>query len=146
MAASRTSGRITMPAPPPAGDEPMGLEPSRTAAAASKQGVMSIALRDRNQLHQCFMPFLKHGGLFIPTDKPFELGDDVFLLLTLMDEPTRYPVTGKVVWLTPKSAIGGRPAGIGVQFNDTADGEAAKSKIEAILGATLNAERPTHTM
>ncbi|MBI2398463.1 MAG: hypothetical protein HYV17_11765 [Xanthomonadales bacterium] len=41
---------------------------------------------------------------------------------------------------------GWRAVGIGVQFNETADGETAKSKIEAILGATLSAERPTHTM
>jgi len=123
----------------------MGLEPSRSAAAASKQGVMSIALRDRNQLHQCFMPFLKHGGLFIPTDKPFELGDDVFLLLTLMDEPTRYPVTGKVVWLTPKTAIGGRPAGIGVQFAGM-EAPTVLKKIETYLAGILTSDRTTYTL
>ncbi|MBL0029390.1 MAG: hypothetical protein IPO95_10115 [Rhodanobacteraceae bacterium] len=63
-----------------------------------------------------------------------------------MDDKDRLPVAGKVVWITPPGAQGNRTAGIGVQFNDTADGEAAKSKIEAILAATLNAERPTHTM
>ena len=124
----------------------MGMEPTRgNAAAASKQGVMSIALRDRNQLLQCFMPFLKHGGLFIPTDKPFELGDDVFLLLTLMDEPTRYPVTGKVVWLTPKTAIGGRPAGIGVQFAGM-EAPTVLKKFETYLAGILTSDRTTYTL
>jgi type IV pilus assembly protein PilZ len=63
-----------------------------------------------------------------------------------MDEKDRLPVAGKVVWITPTGAQGNRTAGIGVQFNETADGEAAKTKIEALLAGTLGAERLTHTM
>ena len=39
-----------------------------------------------------------------------------------------------------------RSRGVGVQFNETADGESASYKIGAIATNTLNAERPTHTM
>ena len=56
------------------------------------------------------------------------------------------PVAGKVVWVTPVGAQGNRPAGIGVQFADSAEGEAVRGKIEALLAGLLNADKPTHTM
>jgi type IV pilus assembly protein PilZ len=37
-------------------------------------------------------------------------------------------------------------AGIGVQCNESADGEAARTKIESVLAGILGQERPTHTM
>jgi hypothetical protein len=49
---------------------------------APKQGVMSLAIRDKTMLLAAYMPYLKNGGIFIPTDRSFELGDEVFLLLT----------------------------------------------------------------
>ena len=85
-------------------------------------------------------------GLFVPTAKRYSLGDEVFILLSLMEEKDRLPVAGKVVWITPAGAQGNRTAGIGVQFNDSADGEAARTKIESILAGILTQERPTHTM
>ena len=65
--------------------------------AMPKQGVMSVAIKDKNTLYASYMPYIKNGGIFIPTDKPFELGDEVFLLLSLMEESERFPITGKVV-------------------------------------------------
>ncbi len=112
---------------------------------APKQGVMSLAIRDKNTLYQTYMPFLANGGLFIPTDKPFELGDEVFLLLTLMDEPERFPVTGKVVWITPRGALGNRPMGIGIQFSGMESGTVQK-KMETYLAGALKSDRQTHTM
>jgi type IV pilus assembly protein PilZ len=60
------------------------------------------------------MPFLRNGGLFIRTNKRFTLGEEVFVLLALMDEAEKIPITGTVVWVTPKGAQGNRQAGIGV--------------------------------
>jgi len=110
----------------------------------AKQGFMNLAIRDKAGLHAAYMPFIKNGGIFIPTDKTFEVGDEVFLLLTLLDDPERHAVTGKVVWITPKMAMGGRPAGIGIQFND--DSVAVQQKIETYLAGSKNTDRPTHTM
>ena len=92
------------------------------------------------------MPYLKTGGIFVPTPKRYFLGDEVFLLLTLLEEKDRLPVAGKVVWVTPPGAQGNRAAGIGVQFADSAEGEAVRHKIETILAGTLTADKPTHTM
>ncbi len=116
------------------------------AGGLPRQGILSLAIKDKGALYNAYMPFVKGGGVFVPTTKRYNLGDEVFILLSLMDEKDRLPVAGKVVWITPTGAQGNRTAGIGVQFNETADGEAAKTKIEALLAGTLGAERLTHTM
>jgi type IV pilus assembly protein PilZ len=92
------------------------------------------------------MPYLKYGGIFVPTPKRYFLGDEVFLLLTLPESNERLPVAGKVVWVTPTGAQGNRTAGIGVQFAETAEGENVKGRIETLLAGMLNADKPTHTM
>lgn len=109
-----------------------------------RKGILSLTIKDKAVLYSAYMPFLKNGGLFIPTDKSYKLGDEVFMLLTLMDEPEKIPVAGKVVWITPSRAQGNRAAGIGVQFSDQDD--TAASKIESYLAGSLDSDRPTHTM
>ena len=98
-----------------------------------------------NRYYASFMPFIKNGGLFIPTTKHYQLGDEIFLLLQLMDEPDRIPVAGKVVWVTPPGAEGNRAVGVGVQFSDQDKG-VARRKIEAYLVGLIDSDRPTHTM
>ena len=110
----------------------------------TKQGILSLTIKDRTVLHAAYMPFLRNGGLFIPTNKRFALGEEVFVLLALMDEAEKIPINGTVVWVTPKGAQGNRQAGIGVQFSE-AD-FAAATKIEEHLGTGLVSDRPTHTM
>lgn len=68
------------------------------------------------------------------------------MLLTLMDEPGKLPITGQVVWVTPAGAQGNKTQGIGVQFSDDESGVTAKRKIEQLLGAHLGSTRPTHTL
>lgn len=112
----------------------------------SRQSILPIKFKDTETLHQSYMPFLEGGGLFVPTSKTYNLDDELFLLISLLDEKDRFPVTGKVVWITPLGAQGNRVAGIGVQFSDTSDGEVARQRIEALLGAKLASEKPTLTM
>ena len=90
------------------------------------------------------MPFVRPGGLFVPTNKKYGLGEEAFILLALMDEPEKIPINGKVVLVTPKGAQGNRQAGIGVQFSK-AD-FAVATKIEEHLGTGLASDRPTQTM
>lgn len=107
-------------------------------------GILSLTIRDQAVLYAAYMPFIKNGGLFIPTSKVFVPGDEVFMLLKLMDEPDKIPVAGKVIWVTPRGAQGNRAAGIGVQFNDP-DG-VAKRKIESVLAGQLESDKQTHTL
>jgi type IV pilus assembly protein PilZ len=107
-------------------------------------GMLTLNIKDKTALYASYMPFIKNGGLFIPTNKQYRLGDEVFLLLTLMDGAERLPVAGKVVWLTPRAAQGKRQQGIGVQFSTQDNGETQK-KIEVYLAGATD-DRPTHTM
>lgn len=111
----------------------------------SQQGILTLSIKDKSALYVAYMPFVKNGGLFIPTPKSYKLGDEVFILLTLMDSSEKLPVAGKVVWITPQGAHGRRAAGIGVQFSVQDKGMTQK-KIETYLAGALGADRPTHTM
>ncbi|MDH3716418.1 MAG: PilZ domain-containing protein [Gammaproteobacteria bacterium] len=113
--------------------------------AQSRQGILSLTIKDKGALYAAYMPFVKNGGLFIPTNKKYQLGDEVFMLLTLMDDAERIPVAGRIVWITPQGAQGNKTAGIGVQFSDQDNG-ATRNKIETYLAGALQADRPTHTM
>ena len=119
---------------------------SAVGAGGARQGILSLAVKDKASLYNAYMPYLKYGGIFVPTPKRYFLGDEVFLLLTLPESNERLPVAGKVVWVTPTGAQGNRTAGIGVQFAETAEGENVKGRIETLLAGTLNADKPTHTM
>jgi type IV pilus assembly protein PilZ len=115
------------------------------AAAGGRPAVLSLAIKERAALYAAYMPFLKNGGIFVPTNRSYQLGDEVYLILTLMDDPTRIPVAGKVVWIS--SATGGRAtAGIGVHFPSDEAGLNARKRIEDLLGAHLKSSRPTHTL
>jgi type IV pilus assembly protein PilZ len=111
----------------------------------SKPGLLTLTIKDKSALYLAYMPFIKNGGLFIPTTRDSHLGDEVFLLLTLMDSAERLPVAGKVVWVTPRGAQGKRQQGIGVQFS-AQDNGATQKKIETLLAGALGADRATHTM
>lgn len=117
----------------------------QTNIPGARQGILSLTIKDKNALYAAYMQYVKNGGLFIPTNKQYKLGDEVFMLLTLMDETERIPVAGKVVWITPMGSEGNRAAGIGVQFSDQ-DGGIARNKIETYLAGALSTARPTHTM
>ncbi|MDR2872930.1 MAG: PilZ domain-containing protein [Xanthomonadaceae bacterium] len=115
-------------------------------AAPVRQGILSLTIKDKTSLYNAYMPFIKGGGIFVPTPKRYSLGDEVFLLLTLPESSERYPVAGKVIWITPVGAQGNRAAGIGVQFPDTNEGENVRNTIETYLAGMVSLEKPTHTM
>ncbi|MFW5426409.1 MAG: PilZ domain-containing protein [Methylophagaceae bacterium] len=110
------------------------------------KGILALKITDQNMLYHAFMPYLENGGLFIPTNKVYELGEEVFIVLNLMNEPDKIPVAGTIAWITPKGAQGNQAAGIGVHFSDD-DGAATilKGKIENYL-ADKKPDKPTHTM
>lgn len=94
--------------------------------------LLSVAIEDANALRAAHMPFIVNGGLFIPTPRRFRLGDELFVLLRLLEDPRGLPLAGRVVWITPSGASGGRPPGVGVQFGDHDD--VVRQRIAAHLG------------
>lgn len=112
----------------------------------ARQGILSLVLKDKAALYGAYMPYLRHGGVFVPTPNRYDLGTEVFLLLTLPESNDRLPVAVKVVWVTPPGSQGNRTAGVGVQFADSADGEAIRARIETLLAGQMTSERATQTM
>ncbi len=110
-----------------------------------RQGILSLTIKDKNALYAAYMPFVTNGGLFIPTSRQYQIGEEVFMLLNLMEETERLPVAGKIVWITPNGAEGYRATGVGVRFSDQ-DGGMARNKIENYLAGALELDKPTHTM
>jgi type IV pilus assembly protein PilZ len=116
-----------------------------TSTPPQQKGILSLTIRDKVVLYATYMPFVKHGGLFIPTAKSYKLGEDVFMLLNLMEETEKLPASGKVIWITPNGAQGNRASGIGVQFQGD-EGFKIRNKIETYLAGALSSDRQTHTM
>lgn len=111
-----------------------------------KGGMVSLTVKDKAQLYGAYLPFVKNGGIFVPTPKRYFLGDEVFLMLTLPESSERLGLAAKVVWVTPVGAQGARTAGIGVQFSEGGEGDTVRNRIETLLAGTLGADKPTHTM
>ncbi len=120
-------------------------EPSPARAPEPKPGLLTLTIKDKSALYMAYMPYVKNGGIFVPTSSNFQLGDEVFMLLNVGAESEKIPVAGRVVWVTPKRAQGRRVAGIGVQFS-AQDGGQTQKKIEAYLAGAIAGEKPTHTL
>lgn len=119
--------------------------PGEGEQAGPRPTVLSLTIKDKSALYAAYMPFLKGGGLFVPTNKEYRLSEEVFMLLRLPGDTEQIPIAGQVVWITPTGAQGNRIAGIGIRFGDKDSGN-ARTRIESILGGYLKSERPTHTM
>ncbi|MBA3477139.1 MAG: PilZ domain-containing protein [Lautropia sp.] len=115
------------------------------AKVTARPSVISLSIKEKGALYASYMPFVENGGLFVPTQRPAQLGDDLYLILTLMDDPTKIAIPGKVAWITPAGTTG-RQQGIGVQFNKTEASTQARAKIEDLLGSTLKSSRPSNTV
>lgn len=112
----------------------------------ARPSVLSLNINSKSALYAAYMPFLANGGIFVPTPKSYNLGDEVFMLLQLMDDPTKHPVAGSVVWVTPSGAQGAKTQGIGVHFSEDESGKVLRNRIEQILAGHLGTNRPTHTL
>lgn len=123
---------------------PISKIPGRSGGGVGKGGAMlTLKIKNEQVLYNHYLPFLKNGGLFVPTEKPYKLGDQVFLVLDLFNE--RAPVPGKVAWINPEGVQGSRPRGIGVHFTGKNKLEIS-DKIEKYLVNLHKSEKPTFTM
>ena len=118
--------------------------PAGTGAA--RPSVIQLVFREKGALYAAYMPVFSDGGLFVPTTREYKLGEDIYLLLSLPDDPQRYPVAGKVGWITPANASGGRTQGVGVRFPSDEKTRTLKLKIEEVLGTAISSAKPTQTI
>ena len=120
--------------------------PLQSAPASARPAVIQLVFRERGALYAAYMPLLTDGGLFVPTPRDYKLGEDIYLLLSLPDDPQRFPVAGKVAWITPINASGGRTQGVGVRFPNDEKSRQLKAKIEEVLGTSVSSSKPTQTL
>lgn len=114
--------------------------------AISRPAVIQLVFREKGALYAAYIPSLREGGVFVPTSRDYRLGEDIYLLLTLPDDPQRYPVAGKVAWLTPANASGGRTQGVGVCFPADEKSRVLRMRIEQMLGTAISSSKPTQTI
>lgn len=128
----------------------MSTPPSGSLPAAPtgspRHSIIQLPIKDKAALHAAYIPLFKEGGIFVATMREYKLGDDVYILMTLPDDVQRYPVAGKVAWVTPARAAGNRLQGIGVRFPAGEKSRLLKLRIEEILGTQLSSDRSTHTI
>jgi type IV pilus assembly protein PilZ len=127
--------------------------PGRAAAAAAaaaggaaRPSVIQLVFREKGALYAAYIPIFTDGGLFVPTTREYKIGEDIYLLLSLPDDPQRYPVAGKVAWITPANASGGRTQGVGVKFPADDKTRVLRIKIEEVLGTAISSAKPTQTI
>lgn len=117
-----------------------------TGVRVARPSVLSLPIKEKAALYAAYMPFLTNGGIFVATSKPYRVGDEIYLILTLMDDATKYPIAGKIAWITPAGANNNKAQGIGVHFSGDESGARVKLRIEELLGAAIGSSRATHTL
>lgn len=122
------------------------LTPAAIGASPARPSVIQLVFREKGALYAAYISVFADGGLFVPTTREYRLGEDIYLLLSLPDDPQRYPVAGKVAWITPANASGGRTQGVGVRFPNDEKSRLLKLKIEELLGTAIQSAKPTQTL
>jgi type IV pilus assembly protein PilZ len=123
-----------------------GTAGNAPAATAPRPSVIQLVFREKGALYAAYIPAFAEGGLFVPTSRDYALGDDIYLLLSLPEDTQRYPVAGKIAWITPANASGGRTQGVGVRFPGDDKTRLLRVKIEQILGTNISSSKPTQTL
>ncbi|HEX4763363.1 MAG TPA: PilZ domain-containing protein [Usitatibacter sp.] len=111
-----------------------------------RPGVFTLVIRSKAALYAAWIPLLKGGGIFLPSNRSHQLGEEVLILLSLLDDPNKIPLQGSVAWINPAHSTGNRPQGIGVQLSDSEAARELRKKVEGLLAGALQSSRPTHTI
>jgi len=125
---------------------PRTTQANAPANTSGRPSVIQLVFREKGALYAAYIPLFADGGLFVPTTRDYKLGEDIYLLLSLPDDPQRYPVAGRVGWITPANASGGRTQGVGVRFPSDEKTRLLKLRIEEVLGTSIQSAKPTQTI
>ncbi|MBU5616043.1 pilus assembly protein PilZ [Psychrobacter sp. TAE2020] len=111
----------------------------------SRGGIISCHITDIAMLYASYLSFVDNGALFVVSERIQQLGDEVFVAVTLPNSSERLPMNGKVVWLNRK-AQANRPAGFAVQIGKDVSGQKIKNEVEHLLAGKLDSQQATYTM
>ena len=76
-------------------------------------------VKSNEKLQHDYLPYVQQGGMFLKTDDGYEIGDDMLLFLTSLDDHQSYIAFGQVVWV---DAPDGRTRRIGIEFRELGSG------------------------
>lgn len=74
---------------------------------------LALLLDNSDDLFRHYMPLIKDGGIFVPTQEPFDFHENVVIQVALQSENKKILVPGVVVWITPPNH---GKAGVGIRF------------------------------
>lgn len=114
-------------------------------AMQGRGGILTCHIEDIDKLYASYLSFVDNGALFVPTSRKQELGDEVFVAVTLSNSSERLPMNGKVVWINQKSQAN-RPAGFAVQIGTDVAGQRIKHEVERLLAGKIDSQLATYTM
>ena len=110
----------------------------------SMGGIIQANITDRATLQASYMPFVNGGGLFISSQQPVRLGQEVFVLATLPDQSQKIPLTGKVIWINYKQSVA-KPQGFAIQLTND-KGAYYKAEAEKLLAGSLSLNHLSYTI
>lgn len=114
-------------------------------AMPGRGGILTCHIEDTATLYASYLSFVENGALFVPSSLVQQLGDEVFIAVTLPNSSERLPMNGKVVWINHKSQSN-RPAGFAVQIGKDPSGLRIKNEVERLLAGKIDSQQATYTM
>ena len=114
-------------------------------AMPGRGGILTCNIEDIATLYASYLSFVDNGALFVPSNRIQQLGDEVFIAVTLPNSSERLPMNGKVVWINRKTQAN-RPAGFAVQIGKDVSGQKIKNEVERLLAGKLDSPQATYTM
>ena len=118
------------------------------AAESAPSRVLQLRLESKPVIYASYMSFLEYGGVFLPTNDKFDMGEEILLVLELvgLGKTEKIFIKTNVCWINANPSGSGRPKGVGLAFSSDESGLKAKTLFENILTGLLHNERPTYTM
>jgi type IV pilus assembly protein PilZ len=113
--------------------------------AGLRPSVLSLVIKERAGLYAAYMPYIEGGGFFIPTQKDYAMGDQIYVILQLLDAPKKFSVSCKIIWISP-AGMSQKTQGVGVQIPFDETGNEMRQFIENSLGSAMGSSRKTHTL
>lgn len=114
-------------------------------AMPGRGGILTCHIENIEMLYASYLSFVSNGALFVPSNDAQQLGNEVFIAITLPNSSERLPMNGKVVWINAKMQ-GGRPAGFAVQIGTDIAGQRIKNEVERLLAGKIDGLQSTYTM
>lgn len=97
---------------------------------STEEKTIQHTFSDLLSLKRAFMPFVVEGGIFIPTQNDYQLGELIKATITLPESKHDYTFTGEIIWISPKSFQ--NHTGIGITCNGDEGHAFEKAVIEAL--------------